>query len=193
MQTLAQQWQSSFWESAQQTESAALLRNASIEGRLGDWTTALTAVTVATCNAMGWQASAKGHALNLFPVSPSEYLAIDVMAFPPASKRWQSPIAVLELENSLDSNRSAYALWKVLCVRATLRVVFCYRRTAQERSALVSFLRDEVVKPMSTTERMSLAGQTLLVVGSREDSVTFPYGFFKWWELQQNTGTFNII
>lgn len=33
----------------------------------------------------------------------------------------------MELENSRDSERIAYSLWKVLCVRAELRIVFCYR------------------------------------------------------------------
>jgi len=190
--SFARQWQTAFWQSVQQAEYATPLREAGLQGRLGDWTTNLTAVVVSTCRTLGWQASAKGHPLGLFPVSPSEYLAIDVMAFE-GKQHWQLPIAVMELENSPDANRSAYSLWKVLCVRAALRVVFCYRRTAEERTTLINFLQNEVLKPMSIADRMNLGGQTLVVVGSREDTATFPYSFFKWWQLETNTGTFSLM
>ena len=38
-----------------------------------------------------------------------------------------------------------------------------------------------------------LSGETLVVVGSRDESATFPYGFFKWWKLDTNTGTFRLL
>ena len=36
-------------------------------------------------------------------------------------------------------------------------------------------------------------GETLVVVGSRAEAETFPYGFFSWWLLDGNTGTFSLI
>ena len=192
-ESIAQQWQAAFWQTVQYSESANLLREAALKGQLGNWTKALTAAVVSTCQTMGWVASAKGHPLGLFPVSPSEYLGLDVMAFEQCGEQWRFPVAVMELENSLDANRSAYSLWKVLCVRSRLRVVFCYRSRADERAELISFLRDEVLSGINANDRANLKGDTLVVVGSRGDSATFPYGFFKWWELELNTATFRIL
>lgn len=193
MQNIASLWQTQFWQTLQQPENAELLKQAALKGQLSKWTTALTTTVVSTSTAMGWHSSAKGHPLGLFPVSPSEYLALDVMSFASGNTSWRFPIAVMELENSKDINRSAYSLWKVLCVRADLRIVFCYRRSAEERAHLISFLRDEVLQAMSLTDRMKLNGETIVVVGSRDDSATFPYGFFKWWHLETNTGHFSIL
>jgi hypothetical protein len=54
-------------------------------------------------------------------------------------------------------------------------------------------LRDEVVQAMDVKQRAELDGSTVVVVGSRNDSATFPYGFFKWWELDTNTGSFRVM
>jgi hypothetical protein len=124
----------------------------------------------------------------LLPESRHEYLALDVMAFAPGEGRWRFPLAVMELENSQAENRIAYSLWKVLCVRAELRVVFCYRRIAGTVPALVHFLQEEVIGAMGLSGRAALTGQTMLVVGSLYEVETFPNGFFKWWELETNSG-----
>ncbi len=101
MQSVDKQWQEAFLKTVQQHEYAFPLKEAALQERLGDWTKELTSVVVATCEAMGWQASAKDHRLDMLPI-----------------------------------------------------------------------------------------GKTLVVVGNRNDSATFPYGFFKWWSLDINTGTF---
>lgn len=139
---------------------------------------------------MGWQASAKGHKLHLLPVPRQEYLSQDVMAFVVGEPRWSFPVAVMQLENRQDKDYIAYSLWKVLSVRAELRVVYCYRHGGADVTALVRFLQNDVIGSMGIQGRMALSGQTLLVVGNRDEADTFPYGFFKWWELEQNTGTF---
>ena len=192
-QNLAEKWKSAFLKIIQQHEHSTFLKEAALQERLGDWTKALTSVVIETSKSMGWQASAKGHYLQMLPVARNEYLALDAMAFPDGEKRWRFPVAVLELENSKDDDRIAYALWKVICVRADLRIVFCYRRSADEGSRLISFLRDEVIYAMGLINRINLEGETLLVVGSRDNSTTFPYGFFKWWHLDTNTGTFSLL
>lgn len=189
----AEKWRAAFLQTVQRHETATPLKDAALEERLGDWTKALTAVVVTTCQAMGWRASAKGHQLKLLPVPRGEYLGLDVVAFTESGKRWRFPVAVMELENSGDDDRIAYSLWKVLCVRTALRVLYCYRNGSEEGPALVRFLRDDVVRSMDIAERMGLEGETLIVVGSRSDSTTFPYGFFKWWELELNTGTFRLV
>jgi len=186
-------WRSAFNEVVRRRQDAEALKQASMHGPLRKWTRLLTGSVVETCEKLGWPASARGHKLELLPVAQSEYLAMDAMAFADGEKRWRFPKAVLELENSLQDDRIAYALWKVLCVRADLRVVMCYRKTSDEVSALVQWLGQDVVEAMGLHGRVALQGETLVVVGSREESAYFPYGFFKWWKLNPNTGTFHLL
>ena len=161
---------------------------------LTDWTKYLTEAVVKTCRCMGWQAAARGHELEVLPIHHFEYLSLDVVAFrTDPGCAWRYPIGVMKLENSSDENRIAYSLWKLLCVRSELRIVFCYRRLSGQGSALVSYLSQEVVKALPVEDRMNLKGETYVVVGSRNDSATFPYGFFKWWQLDNNTGNFKVM
>jgi len=51
-------------------------------------------------------------------------------------------------------------------------------------------LRVEVVEAMSLRGRLNLEGRTFVVVGSGNEAETFPFGFFKWWELNSHTGRF---
>jgi hypothetical protein len=192
-ENLAKSWYEAFMQTVRRPESTEPLRAAALNEHLAAWTEELTRVVVSTCVALGWQASAKGHHLELLPEARSEYLALDVMAFPGGEKRWRFPVAIMELENSKDDDRIAYSLWKVLCVRADLRVVFCYRRDVERGPALVRSLRDEVVHAMALAGRVKLEGETLIVVGSRDESATFPYGFFKWWRLDTNMGSFRLM
>ena len=187
---LRERFRTAFFESLRTDERAPLLKEAASTQRLGVWTRELTAVTVLTCRRLNWQASAKSHRLELLPLPRSEYLGIDVVAFAEGPKRWRFPAAVIELENSQHPDRIAYALWKVLAVRANLRIVFCYRPNGALAPPLLKHLREEVVDAMGLAGRAKLDGQTLLVVGSRNESETFPYGYFAWWELNTNTGHF---
>ena len=194
MSGLAQAWYAAFLETLQRHGAARPLREAAAAGRLGDWTKALTGIVVDVCAGMGWQTAARWHRADVLPISRSEYLALDAMAFdvgrngiPP---RWLFPTAVFELENSRSDDIVAYSLWKVLCVRARLRVVFTYRRDVSAGSVLVQHLADAVVGSLSIAERMGLVGETMLIVGNRAEESTFPYGFFKSWTLDVNTGRF---
>lgn len=118
-------------------------------------------------------------------------LGLDVIAFEPeGERRWRFPVAVFELENSATDDRVAYSLWKVLCIRSQLRVVFCYRQDAAEGAKLVRHLSAEAKQAMELSERAALGGETLVVVGSRDESKTFPYGFFKDWIYDTNVGRF---
>ena len=182
-----------FLEQAQASAFREALKAASLEGRLGAWTKTLTACVASACESMGWRATARGFECELLPVRRSEYLALDVMAFAEGDKTWLFPTAVMELENSREVDKIAYSLWKVLCVRAEIRVVFCYRKNADAAPALIQHLRREVVGAMGLHGRVGLEGRTFVVVGSRNDADTFPYGFFKWWELNTDTGHFETF
>jgi IS66 Orf2 like protein len=93
------------------------------------------------------------------PIARCEYLALDVMAFAESDRRWLFPTAVIELENSPHQDQIAYSLWKVLCVRAGLRLVFCYRMQPEDGPKLVRHLRQEVIDAMGLDGRVNLDGQ----------------------------------
>jgi hypothetical protein len=191
MGSVAQRWFGAFMETVKTHEGSTTLREAAERGELKHWTQALTGAVVGTFPQMGWRGAAREHKSNLLPISRSEYLALDAVAFESAGdRRWRFPVGVFELENSPTDDLVAYSLWKVLCVRASLRVVFCYRRDASEGAGLVRHLAKEVVQSMEIPMRSALVGETLVIVGSRNESATFPYGFFKDWTLDANMAHF---
>lgn len=188
---LAARWASQFYATLNDDRSSAEeLREASLRSELARWTTALTGIVVRTFDALGLTAAAKGHRCSVLPVKQCEYLGQDVMAFSPGSPSWRFPAAVCELENAAGDVRVAYSLWKVLCIRCGLRVVFCYRAQPSAGPALMAALAAEVVDAMPLAERAALEGETLVVMGSRNEASTFPYGFFQAWKLNPNTGKF---
>jgi hypothetical protein len=200
-------WIDAFFDVLATCEVAEPLKAAAIDERLADWTRLLTAAVVQACARTGWVAAAKGHRLALLPKVGQEYLGLDAMAFCPPSPstpavegadrrvpiRWPVPVAVFELENSRDDDRVAYSVWKVLCVRAPLRVVFAYRGNWDAGRALVQELAQTVIEPMPIAERTGLGGDTLLFVGSRGEGETFPHGFFKIWQLDSGLAAFRRI
>jgi hypothetical protein len=46
---------------------------------------------------------------------------------------------------------------------------------------------------MEIPERTALTGETLVVVGSRDEKKTFPYAFFKDWLFDANVGRFSRV
>ena len=191
MTGLATRWASQFYATLGDDRPAAdALKDASLRSDLKRWTSTLTSVVVQSFERMGWAAAGKRHRCSVLPVSRDEYLTQDVMAFPATGTGWRFPVAVCELENSADAAFVAYSLWKVLCVRCGLRILFCYRPKPSEGPEFVSSLVTSVVDAMPIAERVALGGDTLVVVGSRSESGTFPYGFFRAWKLNSNTGRF---
>ena len=177
-------------EALRHGQVAERFKQAATDALLEPWTAALTAVVVNACEAMGLSASAKGHKLVLLPVGRSEYLGMDVTAFSAGKGRWRFPALVAELENSRSEDFIAYSLWKVLSVRASLRVVFCYREDSSAIPGLLKHLQKEVVEAMGLAGRSELEGDSLVVCGTRGAVETFPHGYFAWWELNKNTGAF---
>lgn len=186
-QSIGKLWQTNFETLLHQENYSKSLKQ--LVG-LSEWTKAMTYTIVNTCQLMGWQATAKGHHLTHKTIASSEFLAIDVMAFA-NSQQWQFPIAVIELENN--PVRITYSLWKVLCIRVPLRVVFCYCRSPSDRIYAIKTLCDQIIKPMSIADRIAITGETFIVIGCKNELSIFPSGFFKWWELDINTGTFQIF
>lgn len=185
-------WQEAFLNVVQQAEVAAPLKSASLSADLKSWTRCLTSAVVASCRQRGWIAAAKGHRCDEFPKAGQEYLNIDVMGFErvPGSGRWPLPIAAFELENHRTDDRVAYSLWKVLCLRAELRVVFAFRRDWEASRQTVQAIGNDVVAGLPIEQQASLAGETVLVIGNRGEGETFPHGYFKYWLLDTNVGKF---
>lgn len=192
--SLCQQWRDAFYRVVQRHEIAVDLKAAAQTSALKTWTERLTSAVVTSCNELGWRSAAKGHLGEVLPVARHEYLVLDVVAFPEGSDtRWPFPIAVFELENSKEDDRVAYSLWKVLCIRAPLRVMFAYRRDGNEGAKLVKQLTESIISKLPISERLLLTGETSLVIGSRGEADTFPYGYFKLWTLNTNTGLFERV
>jgi hypothetical protein len=188
---LAQRWLAAFYAAVEGDPLlTSQLRDASLASDLKTWTAALTISVVRSVQALDLLAAAKGHRGTALPLAQEEYLGQDVMAFAPGERGWRMPVAVFELENAADDQRVAYSLWKTLAIRASLRVVFCYRQDSGQAPALVAWLADQVVAPLPVADRTRVEGTTLLTVGSRAEAVTFPYGFFQSWKLSSNTGRF---
>jgi hypothetical protein len=191
MTGLAPKWASQFYAMLADARRAADdLREASLRADLARWTATLTGVVVRSFEQLGLAAAGKGYKCAVLPVTRNECLSQDVMAFAATGSGWGFPVAVCELENSGDTDLVAYSPWKVLCVRCPLRVVFCYRPDPTAGPVFVASLASRVVDALPITERAALQGETLVVVGSRNESSTFPYGFFQAWKLNSNTGRF---
>lgn len=190
-----QPWRESFLNVVQEPLNAAPLKAASLAEDLKSWTACLTSTVVASCGQLGWPAAAKGHRLAELPQAGQEYLSIDVIAFPGATdgRRWRLPTAAFELENHRTDDRVAYSLWKVLCVRSQLRVVFAFRREWEESRKTVDAVCRDVVGSLSPTERAGIQGETAMVIGNRGEGETFPWGYFKFWLLDSNQGRFEKV
>lgn len=104
--------------------------------------------------------------------------------------RWRFPVAVFELENDRTDDRVAYSLWKVLSVRAPLRVVFAFRRDWEAGRRSVGAICEDVIGSMPVGDRSALTGEVVLAIGNRGDGETFPWGYFKFWKLDLNIGRF---
>jgi hypothetical protein len=189
------QWWDVFLNQVQHPDKSAELKNASLTEDLATWTQLTTDAVVLACQTLGWDAAARRHRSSRLPESASEYLSLDAMAFTAkdsAAATWPLPLVVFELENSPRNERVGYSLWKVLCVRAPLQLVFAYRRDWDQTRGLVDYLSRVVIGSLSPAEWVSISGYTALITGSRGESETFPHGYFKLWNLDANLGKFEV-
>jgi hypothetical protein len=191
--SLTDRWRHRLFRILESGDAGKLLKEAALAGALGVWTKHLTGSVVAACREMGWRAAARGHLGDVLPVARNEYLALDVIAFSESEASWPLPVAIFELENSRNDDLVAYSLWKVLCVRTTLRVVLAYRSDVKAGVELVGRLTGSVIGGLSIDERRAVSGETSLIIGNRGVAETFPYGYFKAWTLDTNTGRFDQV
>jgi len=186
-------WKAEFSNQIQQPALAEDLKRAALSEELSSWTSSLTTAVVRSCESLGWDAAAKWNLSNRLPQPGKEYLSIDVTALPSKEKRdipWPLPAAVFELENHRKDVRVAYSLWKVLCVRAMLRVVIAFRPDWERTRQLVGHLQEQVIGGLTPEQRVTLGGETVVVIGNRGEGETFPWGYFKFWKLDTNLGRF---
>jgi len=82
-----------------------------------------------------------------------EYLNIDAIFIDNAEydllkeKDWDPfvlPRAVVELENSSDINKISYCLWKILCLRASIRILVCYQNNKNRVRSLKEHLENVI-------------------------------------------------
>lgn len=73
------------------------------------------------------------------------------------------PRAAVELENSYDQKRISYSLWKILCVRAPIRVLICYQDNQVNVNSLKETLEDLIWQGslMKGTD-----GDLLIIIGN---------------------------
>jgi hypothetical protein len=196
MTDLLATWRTSFWNVLQESGLGSSLKAASLAEDLRAWTNDLTTAVVKSCEAIGWSPAARWNPCQRLPQHGQEFLGIDVMAFPSETNstvRWPMPLALFELENRRKDDRVAYSLWKVLCIRAGLRVVFAFRKDWEHSRILVNTICTDVIGGFQPEQRTALGGQTVLVVGNRGEGETFPWGYFKFWLLDTNLGRFEKI
>jgi len=73
------------------------------------------------------------------------------------------PRAIVELENSFDINKISYCLWKILCIRAPIRVLICYQSGPQN----VERLRQSLEKVIQDGGLMKDdKGDLLVIIGN---------------------------
>ncbi len=185
-------WRDAFVDQIREPSIMEALKHSALTEDMLAWTSNLTTAIVRSCQALGWDASGKGNQCARLPQKGQEYLSIDVMAFPAGpAPLWPFPIAVFELENQY--LRVAYSLWKVMCVRAPLRVVIAYRRDWEESRQLIAKLTEDVIAGIQLDQLGALDGQTIVIVGNRGEGETFPWGYFKFWMLNTNLGRFEKL
>jgi len=155
-ESLSSFWRSTFYSILRSDPNSAILKQASLDEDLETWTKELTVIVIKTCTQMGWQCAAKNNKSSALPIRRNEYLSIDVMAFPEKESRWKFPVAVFELENQQKDEFIEYAFWKTICVRADLRVLFCYRKTPDEGARLVTKLNREVLDALQPEDKLNV-------------------------------------
>ena len=94
------------------------------------------------------------------------------------------------LENVAKKERIEYSLWKVMLLRTRLRVVFAYRSDWDQANGLVYSIGQGFIDRMTIDERAEIPGETVIVIGSRGEGETFPFGYFKYWRLDTNAAKF---
>ena len=96
-------------------------------------------------------------------------------------ERYVLPVVVVEHENSTNTDKVAYCLWKILCIRSPVKVLICYQRNKEDIALLRQKLEDVIWKESLMTGSNS---DLLIIIGDEsifEDSEWRDYfNFFEW-------------
>ena len=119
-----------------------------------------------------------------------EYLNIDAMFIDNSAyddwlypEDWDPPVlpsAVVELENQYDIKWITYCLWKILCIRAEMRVLICYQSNTEKVESLRKYL-EETIRNRNLMK--DVKGELLVIIGnsSQENSPWKDYfNIFDW-------------
>ncbi len=90
------------------------------------------------------------------------------------------PTAVVELENSLETNKIKYCAWKLLCVRSQIRVLVCYQKGVDNVTSLVKHLENVIWQKGLMKHD---AGDLLVIIGNDKKSDSGwedYYSIFEW-------------
>ena len=109
-----------------------------------------------------------------------EYLNIDVMFIDDAEYHlsyegldpFVLPRAVVELENRYDWRKISYCLWKILCVRAPIRVLICSQKDSENVASLKEQL-EKVIWEGSLTKGTD--GDLFVIIGDESVGVKAPW------------------
>lgn len=116
-----------------------------------------------------------------------EYLNVDAIfiddaEYDPSAQKpgWDPfvlPRAAVELENTWIIQDISYCLWKILCVRAPIRVLICYQNNAEKVEPLIQHLEDVIWEGslMKGTD-----GDLLVIVGAGKGPPDKYFSVFEW-------------
>jgi|GEM_PF-2209134 len=117
------------------------------------------------------------------PYRSGEYLNIDAIFFDQADYRpdhdytkWDPfvlPRAIIELENSYGFDKISYCLWKLLCVRASIRALVCYQKGSQKVSKLKECLEHVILEG---SLMKGVDGDLLIIIGDESTGKDASWG-----------------
>jgi hypothetical protein len=90
------------------------------------------------------------------------------------------PTAVVELENSLETNKITYCAWKLLCICSPIRVLVCYQKGMNNITSLAMHLEDVIWQRGLMKHD---AGDLLVIIGNDKKSDSNwedYYSIFEW-------------
>ncbi len=77
------------------------------------------------------------------------------------------PRAVVELENNYNIEKISYCLWKILCVRAPIRVLICYQKGKNKVTSLKQHLENVI---WQGSLMKGTGGDLLVIIGDDSDA-----------------------
>jgi len=126
-----------------------------------------------------------------------EFLNIDAMYFNKGEiNDWQSeyapqtlPVVVIEHENMDLTQKIEYCLWKILCIKAPLRILICYKNDNRE----IHNLKDSLEKLIKKI-KVSNDEDILVIIGNKEKENSTWDEYFNCYEWEQNKlQEFNLL